>query len=469
MKFYESKYFIPVFLIALTTLAALFRLNHLGWNQLFIDESWVGYLTTLPWWMMQGADVHPILSAALIRIPVTLFGMSEFNLRILPAIFSIIGVPLTYYFAKEVTGKEFPSLIAAILMAVSIFEIEQAAMARMYDFLLIFLLLFMIFFLRAYHTNKPKYWYLAGAMGILQIITWYYSIIPIGITVLWYFLRDGKKIFQNKPFLYSCIAFISTCILLVPSFLVAVTLKSSENNNLIYKGMEVIYQAMITFFGSPPVLAGFISLIAIIGWFLLFKDNETDAGYLGLLCFMSLVIGALASYELMILSRYLYYLAPIGYTFIGFFIYRVYQSQKIEWKGAITALFIFLIVLGSFCLVLPGYYAVQHNYSGNWSSHAADFSKIKGNATEVALIGNPAYVFMFAYYDQDPQLHFNRFDNLTEVKKMIQGKESLVLIPDYAIPTDQPEAKVIYDWLQINGKMEETYRGFQVYRVNYNV
>lgn len=465
MKFYESKYFIWIFLIALTVIAALYRINHLGWNQLFIDEAWTGVLCVIPWWMMNGSDVHPFFGAFLIRIVVTLFGMSEFNLRILPCIFSIIGVPLTYFFAKEVTGKDFPSLIAAILMTVSIFEIEQAAMARMYDFLLVFMLLFMIFFLRAYHTNKQKYWYLASAMAILQIITWYYSIIPIGITALWYFLRDGKKIFQNRPFLIGCIAFVCTCVLLVPSFLVAVTLKSTENNNLIYKGMEVIYQAMITFFGSPPILAGFISLIAIIGWWLLFRDNETDAGYLGLLVFMSLVIGALASFELMILSRYLYYLAPIGYTFIGFFIYSVYKSQKIEWKGAIAALFIFLIVLGSFCLVLPDYYAVQHNYSSDWTTHAADFSAIKGNATEVALIGNPAYVFMFAYYDQDPQLHFDRFDNLTEVKKMISGKESLVLIPDYAIPTDQPEARVIYDWLQNNSKLETTYRGFQVYRV----
>jgi hypothetical protein len=385
----------------------------------------------------------------------------------MPCIFAIIGVPLTYVFAREVTGKNFPSIIAAILMTVSIFQIEQAAMARMYDFLLIFFLLFMIFFMRAYRTNKPIYWYLATAMAILQMITWYYSIIPIGITIVWYFLREGKKIFSNKPFLYSTIAFIFACTLMVPSFIVAVSLKATENNNLIWVGpIEVTYQALITFFGSPPVLAGFMAIVAIVGLILVFNDNETWGGYLGLLCFASLSIAIVASYKLMILSRYLYYIQPIACVCIAFFIYSVYKSTKIEWKGAVAAGFILLIVIGTFCLALPAYYSVAHNYSGDWYDHAEKFTEVRGNITTVALVGNPAYCFMFQYYLYNSSINVIRFDNLTRMRAAIEGKPSLVMIPDYAIPSDQPEAKIIYDWLQDNAKFKTIYRGFELYEVN---
>jgi 4-amino-4-deoxy-L-arabinose transferase-like glycosyltransferase len=463
---FNDKWFIPIFLVLLTLLAAGFRLLFLSRNQLFIDESWTAVLCLAPIWQTNGMDVHPFFGALLIRIPVMIFGMSEFSLRIMPCIFAIIGVPLTYIFAKEVTGKDFPSIIAAILMTISIFQIEQAAMARMYDFLLIFFLLFMIFFMRAYKTNKPIYWYLAAATGILQMITWYYSIIPIGITILWYFLRERKKPLENKPFLYSAIAFIFACTLMVPSFLVAVTLKSTENNNLLFIGPQVLEQALITFFGSPPILAAFMALIAIVGLILLFKDNEMWGGYLGLLCFMSLTIAFFASYKLMMLSRYLYYIQPITCVCIGFFIYSVYKSTKIEWKGAVAALFILLIVIGTFCLALPAYYSTAHNYSGDWYDHSEKFTEIRGDITTVALVGNPAYCFMFKYYLYNNSINVIRFDNLTRLKENINGQNSLVLIPDYAIPTEQPEATVIYNWLQVNGHKKTIYRGFEVYEVN---
>ena len=311
-------------------------------------------------------------------------------------------------------------------------------------------------------------WYLATAFAILLIFTWYYSVIPIGITILWYFLREGKKPLKNKAFLYSAIAFIFAAILMAPSFLSAVAMKSTENNNLVYRGLEVIYQVGITFLGSPPLLAGFIAIIAFVGCILLFNDNETVGGYFGLQIMVSITFGALISNFLMILPRYFFYIGgPIFYTLIGYFIYRVFKSTKIEWKGALAAGFILLLVVGSFCMVLPSYYAVQHNYSGEFNSMKESFAEIKGNATTVAMGGNPAFIFLYQYYIKDPSINVIRFDNLTRLKWIIEGKPSLVLIPDYAIPTDQPEARVIYDWLQSNAKKQSnSYRGFEVYEVN---
>jgi hypothetical protein len=214
-------------------------------------------------------------------------------------------------------------------------------------------------------------------------------------------------------------------------------------------------------------LAGFIALIAVIGWIYLLKDDDVSGTYLGFVLFVSLVGGVIISYKLMYLSRYEFFIGPIAYTFIGIFIYRVLKSTKVEWKGAVAAGFILLIVVSSFCLVIPGYFETQKNYSGEFNSMHDTFAEIKGNATTVAMVGNPAFVLMYGYYMKDPSINVIRFDNLTRMRAAIEGKPSLVMIPDYAIPIDQPEAKVIYDWLQSNGKKQlQPYRGFEVYEVN---
>jgi hypothetical protein len=463
----NDKWFVPVFLIALTLLAAGLRFYHLSFSNWWCDEAWSGFLTTVPWYFMNGSDVHPFLSYALIRISTTVLGMSEFSLRLVPCIFGIIAIPISWWFAKELTGKNFVGIITALLMTVSIFQIEQSQTARMYTIIGIWFMLMVIFFFRAYKNNKDIDWYIATLFAILLIFTWYYSVIPIGITILWYFLREGKKPLKNKAFLYSAIAFIFAGILMLPSFLSAVAMKSTENNNLVYRNLEVIYQIGITFLGSPPLLAGFIAIIAFVGCILLFNDNETVGGYFGLQIMVSITFGALISNFLMILPRYFFYIGgPIFYTLIGYFIYRVLKSTKVEWKGAVAAGFILLLVVGSFCMVLPSYYAVQHNYSGEFNSMKESFAEIKGNATTVAMVGNPAFIFLYQYYIKDPSITVVRFDNLTRMRAAIEGQPSLVMIPDYDIPADQPEAKVIYDWLQGNGVRKTIYRGFEVYEVN---
>ena len=464
---FNEKWFIPAFLIALTILAAIIRWNHIGWSNFFIDEAWSAYVAGYPFWQVGFLDVHPALSYALIKLSLDTFGVSEVTTRLVPFIFGVISIPVSYWFGKELTGKEFPGLVTALLMTISISQIEQAQNGRMYTMLVVYFMLMMIFFLKAYETKQPKYWYLFAVFSILAIWTWYYSLIPIGITVLWYFLKDGRKVLDNMAFLYSAIAFVFASALLIPSFMVAWSLKLTENNNLVYKGLEVVYQVGISQLGSPVALAVSVSVVAFFGWVFLFRSNSTVASYLAFMIFVSLAAGSLISFLLMILPRYFIYLAPVFYTLIGYFIYMVltYKPKIPIWQRVCAALFILLIVVSVFCLVLPAYYSTQHNYSGDWNDHATDFSKVKGNATEVALVGNPAYVFMFAYYDQDPQLNFTRFDNLTRLKGIISGKDSLVLIPDYAIPGDQPEARVIYDWLQENGNRKTVYRGFEVYEV----
>lgn len=462
-----QKWFVPVFVIVLTILAAAMRWYHIEWSNLFIDEAWSGYVALHPWWMIGSLDVHPAGAYALIKIAVDLMGVSELSIRIVPFIFGVISIPLSYYFAKEFTGSDFPSILTAILMTVNIAQVEQAQYGRLYTTLIVLFMLFVIFFMRAYQNRGDKWWYLATVMAIVMMWTWYYSAIFIGLTLAWYFLRDGKKVLKNLPFLYSSIGFIVAVALLVPSFYVAWQLKMQENNNLIFLGLNVIYQIGVSQLGSPAVLALFIALLAIVGWWLYYRDNEVYAGYFGFLVLGMLTVGALMSYKLMILPRYFVYLDVIFYMMIAYLICRVLYSTKNEKKNVIAAIFVVLVVVSSFALVLPAWYSAPHDWSGDWRTHHEDFEKIKGSADEVALVGNPAYVLMFDYYAKDPNVSFDRFDNLSGLKQLIKDKDSLVLVPDYPIPTDQPEARVIYDWLQDNGNRTTTYRGFEVYEVHY--
>jgi 4-amino-4-deoxy-L-arabinose transferase-like glycosyltransferase len=457
--------FIFIFLTALTCLAALFRLNHIGWSNLWIDEAWTAYAVQFDWLTIMFLDVHPPINYWLVKVAVYFLGTSEAAIRSVSFVFSVIAIPLVYWFGKEATGKDLPGLIAAVLMTVSVEQIMQAQNARMYPIVLVVFMLMVIFFFRAYRTDKPVYWYLASACAIIGLWTWYFFIIPLGITVIWYLLRVGRKVLDNKPLIRGAIAFVFMGCLLSLSFVVGWSLKLTENNNLVYKGLDVIYQTALSHLGSPIILAVFVAIFVAFGGILLFLKDEDVAGYFGLLIPGSLTVGALVSYLIMMLPRYFIFLAPVFYTLIGYLVYCVYTRIKPVKIGTGYAVFVMLVVIGIFALPLPIHYATQHNYSGDWNDHSYAFSKIKGNATEVALVGNPAYVLMFDYYLYDDTLNVTRFDQLSEVVDLIKGKPSLVLIPDWPIPSDQPEARVIYDWLQDHGTKKTTYRGFEVYEV----
>lgn len=76
-------------------------------------------------------DPQPPLAFALFRGWRLVFGLSEFSLRILPALMNVIGIPALYALGHRIGGRRL-GILAALLWAIHPLEIWHAQDARMY-------------------------------------------------------------------------------------------------------------------------------------------------------------------------------------------------------------------------------------------------------------------------------------------------------------------------------------------------
>jgi uncharacterized membrane protein len=128
-------------LLGIILLAALLiRLNHLTDRSLWFDEAFSWRLIEFPFFEFlsrSAADVHPILYYIFLWLwcaPLYLFKLtiSLFWLRLFSVILSVGTVAATYYAGKTLFQSRRIGIAAALLTAVSAFQIQYAWEARMY-------------------------------------------------------------------------------------------------------------------------------------------------------------------------------------------------------------------------------------------------------------------------------------------------------------------------------------------------
>ncbi|MCC6695609.1 MAG: glycosyltransferase family 39 protein [Candidatus Hydrogenedentes bacterium] len=179
-----------IVLAGITVLGALLRLNALGHFSIWYDEGATLYAATLVdhpsrlldpdwctdppllplltrvWWDLVAAlgDLDPLTEQA------------DFVLRLLPCAFSIATIPLAYLLAREVIGKPVPALIAALLVAVSPFQIYYAQELKPYSSLTVFGICVVYSLLRALLRDRPGAWIAMTLFMVLSMYNHFYSV-----------------------------------------------------------------------------------------------------------------------------------------------------------------------------------------------------------------------------------------------------------------------------------------------------
>ncbi len=130
-------------------LAALARLVGLGHRPLWYDEAFSVLIAQKgPQAMLRGtltltgssaADVHPVLYYVLLWRWMETFGESVIGVRLLSALFGLVTVALVWILARDLLGPQVGT-IAALLIAVSPFQVHYSQEVRMYSMLAAFLL-----------------------------------------------------------------------------------------------------------------------------------------------------------------------------------------------------------------------------------------------------------------------------------------------------------------------------------------
>jgi len=186
------------FLWVIIVIAALVRLYNMAAISLWHDEAFSALLIKYPWSEMFyriGLDVHPPLYYIALRLWYYVFGWSLLSLRGFSVFFGIATVYAVYLFVKETFERENLALGAALLTALSPFQIQYVTEARMYTFGTFLLVMSAYFLVKAFKSNSWKFWILFAAFTSAALYTHYYeffSEFALGLFGLIYIYRKYR-------------------------------------------------------------------------------------------------------------------------------------------------------------------------------------------------------------------------------------------------------------------------------------
>ena len=163
---------------------------------------------------------HPPLYFLMARFWMQQFGSSLTASRSLPALLSLLSLPLMYALAKELFTSNLTALFATALLALSPFDILFAQTARQYSLLTVTVIGSSWLLLRAMRLQSWPNWVLYAlsiALGLYTHPFFSLTLIGQGVFVIFYWLLVNKRELQghviNSQFFLSVTA---ACILYIP-------------------------------------------------------------------------------------------------------------------------------------------------------------------------------------------------------------------------------------------------------------
>lgn len=122
----------------ITLLAIGLRLWRIDATSLWMDEAWSVWIANRPFAgvlaLVRQADVHPPLYYILLRAWMSVFGSSPAAVRSLSVVLSSAAIPIVFVIARRILPRR-AALAAALLTAVSPFQVHYGRETRMYALL----------------------------------------------------------------------------------------------------------------------------------------------------------------------------------------------------------------------------------------------------------------------------------------------------------------------------------------------
>lgn len=252
-KFFRKNFFTVIFFLIILV-STFLRFWELGINPPSVDwdEASIGYnaysiLKTgadeygnkFPLSIRSFDDYKPALYVYLDIIPVFLFGLNEFAVRLPAAIFGVLTVIAVYFLVKEISSK-MTSLIAAFFFAVSPWHLQFSRAAFEGNVGLFFFISGFFFFLKA--LKNGKFFYLSSVLFLLSLYSYHSFRLFIPL-----FLLALLVIFWRGIFNFKKEAIISMLILFLFSF----PIWNSFLGEVSGTGARL---SMVTIFSDPTVI-----------------------------------------------------------------------------------------------------------------------------------------------------------------------------------------------------------------------
>jgi uncharacterized membrane protein len=139
-------------------------------------------------WMMDMNDNNPPLYYLLLHFWVSLFGDSEFSLRLPSAILGSCSVLMIYTVGKMLFSRTVGTL-SSLILAISVFHIEYSQEARAYSLMAFLTLLSFYFFIRTIGGSKKAYTIAYVISSVLLMYSHFYGVFFIVAQNIFCFTR----------------------------------------------------------------------------------------------------------------------------------------------------------------------------------------------------------------------------------------------------------------------------------------
>lgn len=449
----------------LTAIGCALRLYQLGFNSIWLDEAYTISIAWMSlaaaWTLISTTDFMPPLFYWLEHYMLVL-GDSEYIVRLLPAVFGTLTIPIIYLVGKEF-ADEFAGIIIAGAFTFSPFLIYYSQEARSYSMVLLFCAILMLAYLHAIKTNGYLSWFICSIIATLAFWTHFYSFVFIAPLVIFAIYKNRSDII---PLIMPIILWVGLTSPLLVGIYNLILIRTSSNT-FGNRGIDVILQffAQMSGFSNYAMLV-FLFLFGFGMVWIWEKDNEKA------LILVWLIVSAFG------ISMFLAPIMPMQpryYIFltIPFFLgvslsYRAIMDVIPKTKEYGPACVAIGLVLCLALAGLPFYFDYYQNYTKeDWRGFSADLTGITKSGDFVILV--PGYLESpFNYY------YSNLTDNTIELGAITpaelikiqnsSGTQNVYYIVTSDINSANPSGESVL-WLQNNTELiQKAWSGIFLYR-----
>lgn len=379
----NKKYWIVLILII--TIASAIRLYNPTFRSIWGDEAHSIYLSSQPIIAIVDnavKDSHMPAYFMLLSAWTNIFGVFEYDLRLLSIIIGILAVIVLFFFIKDLFDEK-AALIAASLMGFSPLAIMHSQEIRVYGLVLLMSILSSWFLWRLLNNKINimtllSYVFFTFALGMAHI---YASLLIIAQAIYLIYCYFSQK--DLRPFFVVFVAQMVAIALILPFyirlFILNYAASMSNNADLAFSVFPIYLKPFLFFFvltlgeTVAPWNLGIVIPAIVLFTYILFSPvkyyKEKAMVYMLVLCLVPICI---ASCLKPTMPKYLIISLPYYLGIMGYLIYIK--------KNALIRYLLLIICLGLFSLSIINYYSRVEYHNSNQIEPWKEIAKqIKAN------------------------------------------------------------------------------------------
>ncbi len=403
-----------VCLLGVIILGAILRLGFLGQRSIWLDEAVVVWVAQHPWRdiprLLAAVDQHPPAYYLLMHVWQGIAGTSEAALRLPSACFGLVSVILTYVLARRITA-EATSLLSALVVAISPFQLMSAQEARMYPLLGALCLASTIALLSSVEQGGAHRWILYAMASALMAYTHYLGLLVLVSHGVWVAGWERRHL---RAWTVCAVAIALAFAPWIPSFLEQLGRVHSFDwyrGRVLGTGLGDLL-GLFSFGGSrwgmgtyfaPGTLAALEQYAILLPFLLLLWRGgvglAANRRWLALVGLPPVItVGLMLAYSSlgrsMFVPRWFSFLLPFVAVFIGRGIHDV--AERVTFPRQLAGILIGVLLLYE-VPVLQRYYFDPTFQSFNWRTAAATVRQMARPGDALVFVGTPASI-PFSYY-----------------------------------------------------------------------